>query len=31
MLAAGFDFKLDHEIKDNLVTIAKCKYNYYNE
>ena len=25
MLAAGFDFKLDHEVKDNLVTIAKCK------
>ena len=25
MLAAGFDFKLEHEVKGNLVTIAKCK------
>ena len=26
MLAAAFDFKLDHDVKDNLVTIGKCKY-----
>ena len=25
MLAAAFDFKLEHEVKDNLVTIGKCK------
>lgn len=26
MLAPAFDFQLEHEIKDNLVTIGKCKY-----
>ena len=33
MLAAAFDFKLDHEVKGNLVTIGKCKYraNYHSK
>ena len=25
MLTPAFDFKLDYEVKDNLVTMAKCK------
>ena len=30
MLTPAFDFKLEHQVPWDLVTIAKCKFFYYN-